>query len=451
MEYGVTEVFIKHDFFSSLKIKLVEKVNDKLFLYKDNGDNCVKIKQIVTSKKLYEIKKGFFLYPLEVNFFYFYEEGEHSIFRYKYIKHVGSSRSSKSWSIEEYIIRKCEENKNLRVTVWRDTRESLGNSVWKDFKKIFPLSGRKYKFTRNTVPIFFNNSSIIEPHGDDTTNAHGITQDIAWLNEPYKMTNETFDQIDQRAEQIIIDINPSGMHWSDNLDDHPRCKVIHSTFKNNPFCPVGQKLKILSYDPANPINVSNGTADAYMHSVYALGEKAEKPNRIYRGFIIISDAEFDNIPASSYFGLDFGSTNPSALVEVKFYEDCFFSKERLYMPISQMTLSLAETLEFIGIEKNSLIIADSADPNRISELLQYGFNVVPAIKGPGSVNQGIDFVNSKQNYFTSSSNNYQFEYENYEWEIVKGMNLDRPIKKDDHIIDADRYVKTFLQFYLGIK
>ena len=38
MDYGVTEVFVKHDYFSSLRIKLVEKVNDKLFLYEDKGD-----------------------------------------------------------------------------------------------------------------------------------------------------------------------------------------------------------------------------------------------------------------------------------------------------------------------------------------------------------------------------------------------------------------------------
>jgi phage terminase large subunit len=121
------------------------------------------------------------------------------------------------------------------------------------------------------------------------------------------------------------------------------------------------------------------------------------------------------------------------------------------MPISKMSVSLTEMLTILGVDKKSLIVADSADPNRILELNNAGFYVLPAIKGQGSVNQGIDFINSQKNYYTKESKNYQEEYENYEWEVVKGVNLDRPIKKDDHLMDADRYIKNFLQFHLGIK
>jgi hypothetical protein len=55
------------------------------------------------------------------------------------------------------------------------------------------------------------------------------------------------------------------------------------------------------------------------------------------------------------------------------------------------------------------------------------------------------------NHYTENSVDLEYEVENYEWEIVNGMNLNRPIKKDDHLIDADRYIKTFLQFHLDIK
>lgn len=448
--YGITEVFVKHDYYSELRVKILKKTNDTFILCKDDGDSLVEIQNYSTTQKLYPIPKGFLSYQLTDDYFYIYEDGEHSIFRYKYIKHVGSSRSSKSWSIEEHVIRKCEQLDNLRVTVWRDTRESLGNSVWKDFRKIFPLSGRKYKFPRNTVPIYFNNGSVIEPHGDDTTNAHGITQDIAWLNEPYKMTKETFDQIDQRANQIVIDINPSGAHWSDDLDKNCRCKVIHSTFDLNPFCPIEQKKKILSYNPDNIINIENGTADLYMWMVYGLGMKAEKPNRIYKGWIKILDAEFEDLLLPSYYGLDFGSTNPTAVTEVKYSDGNFFIKERLYKPISQMANSLPQELESIGINKKLPLICDSADPLRISELIANGFNAIPAMKGSGSVKAGIDFINGKRIHYTQSSTNLESEYENYEWEIVSGVNLERPLKKDDHILDATRYGIQFMQFYLGI-
>ena len=176
-----------------------------------------------------------------------------------------------------------------------------------------------------------------------------------------------------------------------------------------------------------------------------------KENRIYKGFGTITKEFYDGLPYNEYYGMDFGSTNPSSVVGVKFNgENEFYSHEYLYKPIREMFGTLAENLEAIGVKKDIPLICDSADPTRIGELQMAGFNAIPAVKGQGSVNQGIGFVNSMRNFYTECSLNYEHEYENYEWEVVNGVNLDRPIKKDDHILDADRYCKTFLQFYLGI-
>jgi PBSX family phage terminase large subunit len=444
--YGITEVFVKHDYYSELKIKYIKKEGGKTFLFKDLGDRLEKVRPYKTQKKLYPVYDKFLGFEIDgiENYFYIYEDGEHSYYRYKYIKHIGSSRSSKSWSIEEKAIRVCETISNSRVTVWRDTRESLGNSVWKDFRKIFPLSGRKYKFPKNTVPIYFANGSMIEPHGDDTTNAHGITQDIAWLNEPYKMSKDTFDQIDQRANQIWIDINPSGKHWSDDLDKHPRCKVIHSTFDLNPFCPIEQKKKILSYDPNNLINVANKTSDAYMWSVYGLGMKAEKPNRIFKGWTKIQDRLFDILPYPSYFGLDFGLSAPSALVEMKFDGDrTFFLKERLYSPMNKLPGTLSEEFERLGISKEIEIICDSGNEinkNEGNKLRNAGYDVIFAKKGSGSISAGIETMQKAAICYTEGSENIENEYESYSWKMWQGIQMDVPEDHgDDHILDAAKY------------
>jgi len=226
-QYGITEVFVKHDYYSKLKIKFFRtlKGGTKMLL-KDNGDSFTDVEQIVVAKKIYDLKEGFLLFEPDYKVQYFYEDGEHSVFRYKYIMHVGSSRSSKSFSLEEAAVRECENTENLRINVWRDTRASLGDSVWSDFRKLFPLSGRPYSFPRHTVPIYFENDSRIEPHGADANNAHGTTQDIAWLNEPYKIDKETFDQIDQRCEQMWMDLNPKQGHWSDDIQKNARCTYI---------------------------------------------------------------------------------------------------------------------------------------------------------------------------------------------------------------------------------
>jgi PBSX family phage terminase large subunit len=443
--YGITEVYVKHDYYSELRIKILKKKGGRFFLCEDLGDKLEVKEEFVNNKKLYPISEKFLTYELDDSYFYIYEDGKYSQYRYKYIKHIGSSRSSKSWSLEEKAIRKCEEQPSFRCTIWRDTRESLGNSIWKDFRKIFPLSGRAYKFPRNTVPIYFENGSIIEPHGDDTTNAHGITQDLAWLNEPYKMTKETFDQIDQRANQIWIDINPSGKHWSDDLDDNPRCKVIHSTFMLNPFCPIEQKKKILSYDPSNPINVSNNTADAYMWNVYGLGLKAEKPNRIFKGWLKLSAKDFYALPYQSYYGLDFGLSAPTALVEMKFDGDeNYFFHEALYCPLNDMKGSLADEFEKLSIPKHVQIICDSGNELNKEEsrkLKNAGYNVIQAKKGSGSIASGIETMQKSKIHYTSESSNIENEYESYSWKVWQGIQMDMPEENgDDHILDGMKYV-----------
>ncbi|WP_407265051.1 terminase large subunit [Tenacibaculum maritimum] len=451
MNYGVTEVFVKQDYFSSLRVKLLKKTEKGYILLQDNIDSVKEIGLIDINQKVYDAPGGFLSIPIDFELKYIYQEGEYSIPRYKYILHKGSSRSSKSWSIEEWCIRKCETTKNYRINVWRDTRTSLADSVWKDFRKLFPLSGRNYKFTKNTVPIYFSTGSMLEPHGADSTNAHGITQDVAWLNEPYKISKETFDQIDQRAEQIILDLNPKAKHWSDKIAKHPRCKVIHSTFMNNPFCPPEQKRKILSYDPDNPINVSNGTADSYNWQVYGLGVQAEKPNKIYKGWKMIPALEFDKLPYKSYYGLDFGETNPTALVEVKYHDGIFYIKELLYKSGKEID-SLSNLLNNLGIEKGKdLIICDSASPDKINELRQSGFYAIGASKPKGSVVAGISFINKMKVFYTKNSDNLDDEYNNYEWELDRyGLPIDNPLKKDDHLMDAIRYVISYLKTYLNI-
>lgn len=470
MIYGLTEVFVKHEYYSSLRIKLVKRVGDLLMLHQYLGDRVEEMYAIETTKKLYPIQKGMFQIELSDEFFYLYEGGEHSFLRYKYIKHVGSSRSSKSWSIEESIIRKCEQNDAFRVTCWRDTKSSLGESVWKDFRKIFPLSGRPYKFPQNTIPIFFPNGSTIEPHGDDTTNAHGVTQNIAWLNEPYKMTEETFNQIDQRADQIIIDINPSGAHWSDKLDKNPRCKIIHSTFQDNPFCPIEMKLKILSYNPDNPINVSNGTADAYMWSVYGLGMKAEKPHRIYKGWQKISVEEYEAIQAKEYVGNDWGKHDPWAVGKAKYHDGALYLRELNYLSENDIRKTLSEedlvkvhqldegktideqvgivSYQFskLGIDKKSVILCDSNRPLKIAWLRRNGWhNATPANKVKGSIVDGIELVQNLRVFYTEDSTNIEIEHENYSYACDRMGVTDEPEDKDNHHMDWIRYVALYLR------
>ena len=378
--------------------------------------------------------------------------------KYKYIINSGSSRSSKTFSILQIFWIVAWTKPRTKLSVFRNTKKDCKDTILQDMLKYYPdLDGwEKVIYNKTESILTFPNGSTINIEGtDDDLKVHGYHSDYLWFNEFYRMSKDTFDQLDMRCTTaVFMDYNPIGKLWSDDLIKQDNAKLIHSTFKDNPFVPIEQKKKILGYEPTQ-YNIQQKTADSYKWNVYGLGLKSEKPNRIHKNWTKISDSEFEQLTAGSYFGLDFGTTNPSALVEVKFIApNNFFTRQRLYKPASELGGSLSSTLIAMGLTKKDLIVADTGgqtDTLSIAELLNAGLNVIPAIKGAGSVNQGINFINNSNNYYTASSEDLEYEYENYEWEIVNGMNLERPIKKDDHLLNADRYIKTFLQFHLNIK
>src|SRR5690606_32588311 len=91
----------------------------------------------------------------------------------------------------------------------------------------------------------------------------------------------------------------------------------------------------------------------------------------------------------------------------------------------------------------TLVIADSSEPKSIDEIRLYGINILPATKGPGSVSQGIQYVQNQLIYITKRSTNMIKEYRNYLWMTDRdGRNLNTPEEGNDHTMDAMRYGLT---------
>lgn len=368
--------------------------------------------------------------------------------KYKYIIHTGSSRSSKTYSILQTHWLIALTKPNTRVSIWRETKADCKMTVLADLKKAavnFP-DYQKVNFNKTESIYLFPNGSTIEFMGGDEENrVHGFQGDVAHLNEPYLFSKEAFDQIDMRTSSfIIVDWNPKGKHWIDELSKRENAILIHSTYKDNPFVPLEQRRKIESYDPGNPHNIEQGTADAYMHSVYALGKKAEKPNRIFRNWKLTDIKEFYSLPYPSFYGLDFGISAPTALVEMKTNGDgIYFIHELLYKPLNEMKGTLSEELASLNIEKHIEIICDSGNELNQSEarkLRNAGYNAIDAKKGQGSVVSAIETVQKSIIYYTKESKNLEQNYENYSWKVYKGVQMDIPEETREDLIDAMKYV-----------
>lgn len=433
-----------------------------------------------------------------------HEVNEDGSRKYRYFILEGSSGSSKTRSAIQAYWLYAVERAGKRMSVWRETKKSCRDTVGNDMKIVYPSMplANQSVFNKTESIYQFNNNSAIEICGTDEPNRlHGYNGHVSWLNEPYEISRDTFDQLDMRTEDfMIIDWNPKMGHFIEDIKKDARALVIHSTFRDNPFCPAERKIKILSYQPvsfcdivvsgilsegeAKQYNITEnklkfsakqiaelsrckenerkGSASAFNWSVYGLGLKAERPNRILF-WEEISNDRYNELKVKTYYGCDWGVVDPWGIAEYKYYDGALYVHEKNYSSENEIKALLTPIeldqvnkkeeglvmwmFDRLGIPKNAIIVCDDNRPIKVKALREAGYDyAVMASKPPGSVIDGVATLEKLKVYYTSSSINTKYEQENYSRQVDRyGIVLEEPEDKNNHIIDPTRYVILFLK------
>lgn len=152
-------------------------------------------------------------------------------------------------------------------------------------------------------------------------------------------------------------------------------------------------------------------------------------------------AEFPQSCDEVFYGMDFGYVHPSTLVMVGIKDDVYYVKELTYVK----GLTNAQFIEHIKeekfIETDGLIYADSAEPARIDEFDEAGFNIVPAVKGQNSIADGVDFLKSIDIRTHKDNVNLNRELKTYKRKIGSdGKPIENEyVKLNDDCLAATRY------------
>lgn len=363
----------------------------------------------------------------------------------------GGSRSTKTWSIIQWIILYCQKNKDQgkRITISRDRLTWLKDTVFKDFREYLKMIGwwnEKNMHNRDmTYNLFGNEISFIGL--DEAAKLHGRKQNVFWINEligtpgsAYNATQETFDQLEMRTTEFwFLDYNPkTTSHWVYDITKRDDVLFSHSTMLDNPFLEEKIIRKIKGYEPTVE-NVIRGTADDTKWKIYGLGKRA-----VHHGIIFSNINWVKEIPADARLvanGLDFGFTNDvTALEKVYLHGGELWINELIY----SSGLLNTDIMRLMGNSNvgRQLIIADSAEQKSIAEIRSKGWNIEGAVKGPDSVSNGIDILKRYKINITERSAGMKVEAENYVWKENKqtGEFLNVPIDDFNHGWDAIRYV-----------
>ena len=355
---------------------------------------------------------------------------------------MGSAGSGKShFIVQKLIIKACQSKR--KIVMCRRYGSTIGNSVWDLTKQIL----REFKLTslcqinKSERTITLPNGSMIIMLGLDDEekllSINGITD--FFIEEIYQCSNEIIDQIDLRLRakadnlQIYGAFNPiSPHHWLYEFcegEKKPKSFFYdRSTYKDNPFLPKDYVNSLESLYTRNPNKARIFCDGNWGTDLDGLVFKNVK-------YIKSTDININDLLKDRNYqvrcGMDIGSVDPTAISVSLFNE----KTQELYVigEYYQRGATLDDMLEAIyklDIYKQRIYV-DSASPQVISYLKSKGINAQPCIKGHGSVEARINYLQNLTIYVLEDvCPNAVAEFDNFIY--LKDRQTGKYTEKTDH-------------------
>jgi len=350
----------------------------------------------------------------------------------------GGRFSLKSHTVARYLLIMARMAKK-RIACFREFQNSIAESshqLLADLIKEYEL--HEFVVTNNSIVNRLNGSDFIFKglhHNEQSVKSvEGI--DIAWVEEAQTVSKTSLEiltpTVRSAGSKIIYTYNrlleDDPVHQRLVIEGRPNTLVINVNYDvalKYGWMPEAVRLEMEDDKEKRPT----------LYKTKWLGLPSSQESKIYKDWQIIEKVPFE---AELWrYGLDFGYSNdPTAIVAIYKYNGGYIVDEVAYR-IGMSNREIAETLKALS---PALVIADSSEPKSIDEIKLYGVNVIGATKGPGSITQGIQHVQSQKISVTQRSVNAIKEYRNYLWITDKdGRSLNEPSDIMNHAMDALRY------------
>ena len=318
---------------------------------------------------------------------------------WRHIAIHGGRGSSKSHSVARALLIRASQ-KTLRVLCAREIRDSIKKSVKQLLDDCIEAMGLRWFYTSTDSEIRGRNGSLFIFAGllrniDSVKSMEGV--DICWVEEAQSVSQRSIDvlvpTIRKAGSQIIWVWNPTKQ--SDPVDKMFRAGkrmpdecVLEVNHKDNPWFTDELKAEMLRDKQRDP--------DRYRH-VWCGGYLTRSKASIFTDWRIVNDDTAPSIPAALIprYGADWGFMNdPTVLVRCWVMENT----RTIYVDhcVHGVGIDIVDTPALFAQVPDSerhLIVADSARPETISHMRKaYNKRISPAVKGPGSIEEGIKFL-----------------------------------------------------------
>ena len=369
---------------------------------------------------------------------------------------VGGRGSLKSTYISGKIIELIKQNPMLNACAIRQYQTTLKDSVYAQFEKTIGILGLndEFEFTKQPMEITYKKTGqkIYFRGADKPEKLKGITCKVGYIGILWKEEKDQFrgaeaersiGQSLARGGSYIYDFssfNPpiSTTHWCNQqvalADDD---MVIHHSCYKDIDCPewLGEKF----FKDAERLKQTN--EKAYLHEYE--GIPVGNGDNVFENVNVrdISEEELNSFDYI-YMGIDWGFyPDPFRWVKVGYRDETVYILDEYSANKTSNQEVWDELVEQKGVTNVDYITADSSEPKSVNDLRSYGANIRSAIKGQGSVHEGIKWLQTRKEIVINSKCKHTAkEFINYEYEKTKdGEPISAYPDKDNHSIDAVRY------------
>ena len=348
----------------------------------------------------------------------------------------GGTSSGKTYAIMQVLFWLAFQQPNQVVTVVGQDVPNLKKGAYRDATTIRNNSDVLtilYPYVNEGERIFkCINGSIIEFSSfKDAQDAKSGKRDYLFINEANGISYEVYWQLAIRTrKRIFIDYNPTARFWvHDLILGRAGVKLIISDHRKNTFLTEEEHERIENIE------------DNELWKVYARGLTGMIEGLVLTNWDICESLPPEDEWKMCAYGLDFGFTNdPSALEQVVLAHGDLWIDEKIYST-GLTNPEIAQRAKGAGITSQQQIIADCAEPKSIREIQGFGLWVTSSPKGADSIVSGLDILKRYRIHVTSRSKGIIDNLRAYKWGKDKdGNNTNKPEDKNNHGIDAIRYV-----------
>ncbi|MDB5288546.1 MAG: terminase [Mucilaginibacter sp.] len=403
---------------------------------------------------------------------------------------IGGRGGRKTYELSKFIVYKTAI-KRKRAVLLRDEKalikETILNDIWKCYDRANSNGAFEAIYSKNeselkekaTGNVLLYTKGFRASNNTKGANLKGASDiDIALIEEaedirdPEKY-NTFVDSLRKQGCLIIILMNtPDIGHFlirryfttehvlDENKEptgyfnlipkDHPGFVCIKTSFEDNPHLPEHVVYNYKAYGDKNSITYDY---HYYMTAIKGYASTGRK-GQVFTKVKPIKLADYMKLKLVEYYGQDFGTASPAAMVGVKFDGNTAYVRLINYKPMP--VLELAKLYCRLKFTPQDRIVCDYADSSSIGKLangfdqlsaqeymdypgLGRGFYAVPC--PAKDISADISLVSGMNVYFVEEHQELWEEVNNYVYAQDKNGNYtDEPIDAFNHAMDAMRYI-----------